>query len=279
MKANRHKLILILNLVAVLLLPLLNWFNPIDFYFEDSLAAHQKCFPSFYFFTYLFFKLFFPVANGIILYGMLRFQFKTENRIVFLLILIQSMLLFFVLQTIGFVAASLYVYLLLLISVSVFAWGKYKNEIAKCITVAKESKVITGGFLFTIYITLCLLLPRAYPFAKYTMFNKFSEHTSVFLLRNNQQELVPLNEYSTVDGNHLFELYVATNEQHGFMYLSNEEKEVEQQLVCKELLHSIFADLKKPIPFDSISLNRIDYFLEQNKIASHEKQLYKCAVE
>ena len=265
--------------VVLFLVPMLNAVKPIGFYFEDSLAAHKNWFPSFYYFTWLSFKLFFPVACGVILYGIIRFQFKTESRIVVPAIIIQGILLFFMLQTIGFTRVSLYVYLLFLVGASVFVLNKYKSVMAKYISAFTGSKILTGSFLFIIYITLCLLLPRAYPFAKYTMFNKFPEHTSVFLLRNNQGQLIPLKEYSGIDGNHLFELYVATNEQHGFVYLSNEETEEEQQLICKELLHSILADLKKPMPFDSVSINRIDYFLEQNKIASHEKQLYKCAVE
>jgi hypothetical protein len=260
-----------------LLLPVLNHFIPFSFYFEGSLKEHKNWFPTFYFLSFAFFKSFYPLAYAVWLYAL--FRSSLSRPFILSLICIQTTALIACMEVFGFETVSLYAYLLAGAGMAFRMRSFLSPAFSGFIALVASSRILKGSFLFITYIVLCLTLNRFHPFAKYTMFNRFAETTRVFLLRDASNKLLPLNTYCTIDGNHLFELYVAFNKKHGFKYGSSDINKEEQTIVSREMVESILKNLKRPIPSDSIKLSVERFYFDQGKLTSDETQLYTCKVE
>jgi hypothetical protein len=277
MFSNKSKILAAPVIIILLLLPVINLLRPFGFFFEGTWTEHQKWFPHFPFLSFIFFKSFYPVVYAFGLFAVLRGKLGTLP--VISLIVIQSVILVLGMQAVGFMPVADYMYLLVLAPFLYRMAGTLNAGHLWLLNRVINLKLPAGSFLFIIYIVLCLSLSRFHPFAKYTMFNKFRDNTTVFLLRDNRDSLLPLNTYCTIDGNHLFELYVAINNKHGFNYGNRSVNTEQQEIVSREMMQSIFTTLKKPIPSDSVRLMRVEFYFENGKLNSNESQFYACKVE
>ncbi len=219
----------------------------------------------------------FPTLYGTVVYQI--FLYKLKPVILILVLFIQTLLLVVLMETIGFAGVSIYGYAFVFLLLCLYLFKSAKVFLLTFFSSAKTTEFVRHTFLFAIYIGLCLMVNRAHPFAKYTMFNKFSDYTYVFLLKDNTGQTIILKDYCKMDGNQIYEMYVAEDQKYGYVYSRGIDEGEGGTIIYREMMGRIFKNLKKPLPSDSVSLNVIKYHVADNKLNIDEKQLYKCKVQ
>jgi len=256
-----------------LMVKLLIFWWPLSFLFEGSFEKHQLWFRHGYVLSYIFFSALFPVVYGLWWWGMAQVMNIPGKRI---LVLLQTLTVIALQKHIGFAVVSDYGVVLLII-MGYFLVEPYATRMR---LVPLLLKAAGGSFLFAGYIALCLALPRFHPFAKYAMFNKFPDVTYVYLLRNEHNELVPIEHYSKLKNDDLYAYSVFINERHGFAHGNNTEKRIEAQQMCNELMQ-IFLDNLKPNhpPFEMLTLYKTTFTLQHGKPEKAETPICTYVVE
>ena len=263
---NRQLFLLLLAATALFgIIQITNLCSESAYYFQSSLRENILWFPHAFPLTWLFFHGFFVLVYACWLYGMLILwlPWSTSHRIV--VITCQACLVLW-LQSYGFYVVSCYAPFL----ASMLLFFTYKQKIS----LVYISRILTTCFLFALYIILCLILPRFHPFAKYTMFNKFPETTYAYLLRDENNQLIPLEQFSNLKNDYLYTTSVAINTAHGFAYGKNNENPFEEKEMSNELVSHYFKNLKTgTLPFDSVKLCKATFTLRNNKLVMNEKLL------
>lgn len=134
-------------------------------------------------------------------------------------------------------------------------------------------------FLFSGYLLLSLLLPEFHPFSRYPMYNSFPNYSYVFGVKDEAGNPVPLKKYFNTNADGWAHLYFIINERKGFDCGNGVETDEELRIVGHEMLISLLATVKGPLPFDSISVNRVYRYFKDGIIVTDEKQLDKIRVE
>ncbi len=276
MTAQRKFLFTVIALLSLSLF-IINRFIPVYFYFGASLAAHKQWFPDFYLLTFLCFNLYAPVSYGFWIL-LLTDYLNIQRWKGFLIILIQSLFLLYTLQypEIGFGVVAVYAYLLLAISVVIGSYRvlqRFYYRLSRLSIFSNENR--WRYLIFASYIILCLCLSEFYPFSKYPMYNKFPNSSYLFFLCDNHQRMVPLNKYFKVDGGELGHLYISLLDLHHYTNPTKENTDT----IGKEMFGYILSTKYRQPPFDTMSLNRTFFHLENGKIISDELEMYKSKVE
>ena len=239
----------------LLALPAIQLFMPIGFFFEGTLNEHRLWYPSLFWISFFVAQLTFPFLHSIWVGGLWIYGLRRRTVIEILALIIGvSVVDFWVLHHLGFTCITA-------ISIAYMTGGvfflfqrKWQNVLADN---ALFRKVFTGTFIGVLYILLCLVVERGHPFAKNTMFNEFPDKTVVFYIEDLQGRLLPLSEYSTIDGNEFVQLHKALNAKHDFS--AHAANESEQQIVYDEMVDYLFKHGKKKWPVDSICLVNITF--------------------
>lgn len=256
-----------------LLVQLLMLWLPPSFLFEGSFSKHQLWFRHGYVLSYIFFNTLFPLLYALWWLGMMQL-FKVPGKKIVLPG--QTVLVIALQHYWGYAGVAPYGYVLLLILLF-FLVRPYTKRISGASFLAKAAG---GSFLFVGYIALCLALPRFHPFAKYTMFNKFPDVTYVYLLRNENNELVPIEKYSKLGRDVMYPYSLNINEHHGFKHGNNTEKRSEEQQMCNELMQLFLNNLKpNHPPFEMLTLYKTTFTLQHNQPVKTEQPLCAYVVE
>lgn len=276
MTAQRKFLFTAIALLSLSLF-IINRFIPVYFYFEASLAGHKQWFPAFYLLTFLFFKLCAPMLYSFWIF-LLTDYLNIQRWKGFLIILIQSLFLLYTLQCRenSFGVVAVYAYLLLAVSVVIVSYRvlqRFYCRISRLSVFSNENR--WRYLIFAGYIILCLCLNEFYPFSKYPMYNQFPNSSYVFFLRDNHHRMVPLNKYFKAEGAGLGHLYFSLLNLHHYRNFTKETTDT----IGKEMFGYILSTKYREPPFDTLSLNRIFFHVENGKIISDELEMYKSKVE
>ena len=138
----------------------------------------------------------------------------------------------------------------------------------------KVMPLVLGSFLGLFYMALCLILPPFHPFSRYSMFNRFSDSTYVYLLRDQKGKLIPFEKYSRLKNDDLFVYYRSmtlgkeTPQDSNF---NNTERSNGVSLI-KLFLEGV---IEKPLPFDSIGLYKTTITRNHGKIELTERLIVR----
>jgi hypothetical protein len=255
------------SLVAVVFI--VHQFIPLNFLFKATYENHKGWYPHLFPITFLFSKALFPGFYGVCLYIILKYWYKTSLTRVVIFLAIQTLLVITLLEL--FVFEWCLAYGLILVLFNFLPFLKHFNTDKSWN--AHITRGLAGGFLFVLYIGLCLSLPRFHPFAKYTMFNRFPESTYAFLLRNEENTVIPLEEYNSMNGDNLYTTYESICEINGFAYGDASQNPEEQKIAYDKLMQIVFTKWKKILPFDSVFLYRVEFEIKNDKHIVRESRV------
>jgi hypothetical protein len=252
---------------------LLNLEFPFGYLFESSWSDYKKWFPSFYWIIYLFSKLFFPIVYGIIVYKTTSsWNFKMANSKLF--VFVQFFLLQFIQYFGGFKLLLVYGAFLMVLILCIISIKMALNNPISNTWKEKIKPLVLGSFLGLIYMVLCLILPPFHPFSRYSMFNRFSDSTSVYSLRDQKGKLIPLEKYSRLKNDDLYVYYRSLskgNETSQDLNFKNPEKANGVSLI-KLFLESA---TENPLPFDSIALYKTTIRRNHGRIEFTERLIVR----
>lgn len=124
-------------------------------------------------------------------------------------------------------------------------------------------------FLCVIYILLSWILPEYYPFSKYPMYSSWPNEIPVFLLRDDTNRMIPLNQVCVLNGAEL-----------SHIYWTAKNANIEDSLIGKKMFDFIKNNRNTALLVkDSIYLNKVILSLHNDKIQTNEVQLYKGTLE
>ncbi len=236
-----------------------------DFYFDGSFHQHQSWFPRLFFFSYLFCRLLLPLIYCAWLIGfLLNRNIKSLTKWPLFLSLL--FVLSFIIQYYFSIKVALYIGVPLIC----ICMGALLSPYTILKHIPKPALpwfIVEKTGIFFLYMILCIILPRFHPFAKYTMFDKFSDTTFVYLLRDDNELLIPINKYSSLTYDEFFTIGESIVQCHNKGAIKD-----------SELGTILLNEFKKnrnteKILTDSISLNKLEFFLKDNRIISNEKKL------
>lgn len=272
MHTRHHRPVVLTVLFLLVAIPVLHTLVPVGHLFNGSLTDHKRWFPNGYPFSFVFFWAIYPALFGVSVYALLGAVFPTQKKKIFLLVVLQGMGLVYLLHVAGFAMVAVYLLPLPVAVLSVVLFPRLFFAIKTGLATARPWQKISGVGLFAAYIVLSLSI-KGHPFSEYTMFNRFPDHTTAFLLRDNGQRLLPLREYSGYTGNELFEQYVALNQKHRFSHHPADTLAAEQNIVYRELLRQMLASPKKKCLPDSLRLMRVDFSFNGSQTQVYERQV------
>jgi hypothetical protein len=134
-------------------------------------------------------------------------------------------------------------------------------------------------FLFLTYAVICMLIAEVHPFSKYPMYSSFPNYSYTFYVADGNDSLIPFKENFKVRGNEVAHTYYEICDNHNFKRGFGVETDSQLAIVGCEMLEHIIRVRKSKLPTDSISLHRIYYLFEGDKIKSYDKQLCKRKVD
>lgn len=258
--------VLLVSAIAIICIS----FSKYRFMADAHFSEFRDWYPRYYFAVFILMRLLPVFVMALSLYLGLRTMPFISIALRIPAVLGQSIIIYWGTEYMG---ASITLSIFWVLHLAIFLFGKYLHNLTRTKIIAT---VINGISLFAIYILLCLVMERMHPFAKYTMFNKFQGKTTVFLLRDSQGELLPLNKFSKYDSNELFQIYAAINKQYGYDYLT--ENPNEQQEVYKKMLELLEQNLTMQLPGPYVTLNRIDFIMGKDKPDANEKEVARISL-
>lgn len=246
----------------------INQFYPIGFYFDASWAWYKQVFPNLYFVGFLFFRLLVPAYLAcwflIILKEVKLIRMRAWIPFFCALIFLGAVCLFhfwgfdkaIVIVLISYMLFNLFWFCSISIMQSLISAGVFAR------------RIIRPYFFFIIYIFGCLMVNRNFcPFYRFDMFDKMDENgTSVIILRDCKDSLIPYNNFSTLREGDMFNIYARQHEA---------DSTVGRKLIERLLISKITNNF---LECDSISVSKLDIFIKNDKIKLHEQRLYKSAI-
>lgn len=99
------------------------------------------------------------------------------------------------------------------------------------------------------------------------MFDKFADTTFVYILRDDNEQLIPINKYSSLTYDGFFTI--------GESIVLSHNKGVIKDSELGTLLLNEFKKNRntEKLLTDSISMNKLEFYLKDNRIISNEKKL------
>lgn len=238
-------------------------------YFEATWHLYPQWFPVFYLPAFLFFKTCYPLLYGLMVYKALCAYRPAKPVAAVAAALLHTAAVVLLQYKTHYPVVAVYG----LLPAALLVLAHYKPKLTAPRFLNKPQPqlqaLVSGSFLFVGYVVLCLLLPRFHPFAGYIMFNKFPEKTTVYLLRNKQGQLVPLEKYSHLKNDNLFVFKAFVELQHNH---PNSPPVVNSTYnLCQQLAAQYRANRKQgTIPFDSLTIYEANFSLQQNKVVKDE---------
>lgn len=240
-----------------------------DFYFDGSFHQHQSWFPRLFFFSYLFCRLLLPLIYCAWLIGfLLNRNIKSLTKWPLFLSLL--FVLSFIIQYYFSIKVALYIGVPL-ICICVGALLSPYTILKHIPKPALPWFIVEKTSIFFLYMILCIILPRFHPFAKYTMFDKFTSSTYVYQLKDANDSLLPIEKYSTLKNDQLFTI--------GEAILKNQESTktslpLSDSLLGKDMMKQFFENqYPNKSTLGAISLYRLEYTIANNKIVTHKYKL------
>jgi hypothetical protein len=136
-------------------------------------------------------------------------------------------------------------------------------------------KLLREGFVFfVVYIVISLLLPKFYPFSKYTMFDSFAPTALVFYTATKDTTIIPMAKYANIEASKLHDYYRAWLKKDVFHGVSDTAAEV-QLATGKELWQTIVNRLERPLPTDTLSIFKATLFLQSDTVTSKHELLFQ----
>ena len=262
----------ILGFVLWLMLEIVNLCNPISFYFQSSVDENAHWFPHLYLLTFLSFHLIFPLIYDLILLGSLRSRITVGLPGFILAMVFLTIVIVLIQVFLGFYTVSALMFFLFPAFLIIVNRGKINHWLNSSFTFIYSSRALSGSFIFLVYIMLCLILPRFHPFAHYIMFNKFPDETYVFLLRDEKNNLIPIQKYSTLYSDQFYCISQTISEKNKTLSTLNPGKTMNDKAMGDELIDYFFKSLKPAaLPFDSVSLNKLSFTLNNGEIIRHDE--------
>lgn len=242
----------------VLLQSLVVWAG-LAFLFEGNWGQHQLWFKHVYVFTYFFFNTVYPLLYALWFWGLAQ---AVHLRGKIGVLVLQTVLVTALQQYAGYAGVSAYGVLLLLLTLLLWV----KPYAVRLGAFGFLTKAATGSFLFGGYVVLCLALPQFHPFAKYTMFNRFPQSTRVYLLRNQNNELVPIEQYSRLKNDDLFAYSEAIKQQAASAQPLPATMPIPPAVLGNRLMQLFINNLRpNHPPFQKLTLYQITFTLQQGR--------------
>jgi hypothetical protein len=134
-----------------------------------------------------------------------------------------------------------------------------------------------SGWSFVVFISytlLCLVADKAHPFSTYTMFNQFPKQTTVFLLKDQNQQPLPFDKYFNIDADQLFQYHEAVKQTPTNDSLTYEHEKGAHSNKGEQLYTYLMRHQTAKLPTDSLGIYAVTYRIHHQQFISHEKQLY-----
>ena len=110
------------------------------------------------------------------------------------------------------------------------------------------------------------------------MYNSFGNSATLILIRDNRDQMVPLDKYFGINGASLSHVYFNICELHHY-YHHHVEEPLVMDTIGKELFNYILSTQHTRPDLDSMEVSRIHFHLKNGKIINNEMPLYKGKVE
>ena len=134
--------------------------------------------------------------------------------------------------------------------------------------------------IFVGYVVVSLLIGKdIHPFSRYPMYDSFPNYSySFYVADDDNQPVYFMNNFKT-QANEIGHMYSEICEEHNFNHGMGLETDSQLTVVGGELLDYIIRAREKKLVTDSLSIHRVYYLFENDKIIRHDKQLCKRKVE
>lgn len=262
------------SVCGLLLFYLLSFFFKIGFYFDASYQNYQEWFPNFHLPAFLFFKFSFPALLAVwsLSFSLRLYAIAVNIAVSISLFLSFSLLTCYCFSQLQFEKAIQMVWLVVFIEV-------FKISYPSVVAIAKQyvrqinfTKTYSFGFFF-LYIFLCLAMPDSFlPFYKFTMYNKMSKNDHLFLIRDKNNQLVPIQKYFQLNSKGISLLQQKT-------FSSNLASQNSSCPQSEHLWKVILSYNNRSLPFDSLFLLQSNFQINNGVITPHEQLVYAAKVE
>lgn len=261
--------------VGLLLCYLADYLFNISFYFDAFYPTYQLWFPNGFFAAFLFFKLLLPV-----LIATWAISFFGRTTVVVIGKIATTTVCLFIIALVSYLISYLQfkktiqiVWLVAFAELLKIAYPLVIN-IAKKFSQQKLLSHLWACSFFFLYIFFCIVLPDSFlPFYKFTMYNSMSKNDYLFLLRDKNNQLVPIQQYFKLNSKGLNQLYLYTTNLNG-SNLNTDNKQYEQ------LWENILKyNNNNPLPVDSLFLIQSNLMIINGVITTKEKLIHAAKVE
>jgi hypothetical protein len=135
--------------------------------------------------------------------------------------------------------------------------------------------------LFSLYLSLSLLIGEFHPFSQFPMYNSFPNYAYAFYVSNENEQLVPYskNFHFNKNAGHLAHIFYATFSHYNYPYGYNQEDSTHLKVVGKELIERLLSQENTDnYHFDTLILYKRCYFLREEQIHYTDQIMYEKAV-
>lgn len=252
---------------AIITLLILN--NHTAFYFIAPYNNYEHWFPRFYALNFLLSRMLLGFTYFFWVYGLLQTVITSsvlKNLLLFILICSITLIL----QVCCGYQCALYIAIPLFIATFALLLKRFtivKINLLQIIKSALPLPWISGSFLFFAYGISCLFLPRFHPFAKYNMFDTFTDTTYVYVLKDKKGNIMPIQQCSSLSYDAFFTIGEAIHQ-------TTPKARTSDSLLGERLMNAFTQNMKpKAHLSDTISLHKIYFYLNANTVVTHEKKI------